>query len=53
MAQLNEMHAKVLPIMRGGGNNPTREVYLVGLSWDGADWLLAHPDAVVRFLYLH
>ncbi len=50
IAQLNEMHAKVLPVMRaGGGNNPTREVYLVGLSWDGADWLLAHPDAVVRF----
>jgi len=46
--QLNDMHAKVLPVMRaGGGNNAAREVYLVGLSWDGADWLLAHPDAVV------
>ena len=47
IAQLNDMHAKVLPVMRAGGNNPSREVYLVGLSWDGADWLLQHPDAVV------
>jgi endoglucanase len=46
ITQLNEMHARVLPVMRVGGENPVREVYLVGLSWDGADWLLAHPDAV-------
>jgi endoglucanase len=46
LAQLNDMHARVLPVMRVGGENPVREVYLVGLSWDGADWLLQHPDAI-------
>ena len=35
LAQLNEMYATVVPVMRasGGGNNGARPIYLGGLSW--------------------
>ena len=45
ISQLNDMYASVLPIMRA--TNPTRAVYLGGLSWMSPYWIAAHPDAVV------
>jgi len=45
IAQLNDMYASVVPVMRAA--NPTRAIYLGGLSWMSPYWLAANPDAVV------
>lgn len=43
--QLNDMYASVVPIMRA--TNPTRAIYLGGLSWMSPYWVNSNPDAVV------
>jgi hypothetical protein len=45
ISQLNQMYAAVLPVMRK--NNPTRTVFMGGLSWMSAYWIASNPDAVV------
>ena len=42
--QLNQLYAAVVPLMRA--QNPTRAIYLGGLSWMSAYWIASHPDAV-------
>ena len=44
LTQLNDMYASVVPLMRA--RNPTRPIYLGGLSWMSPGWLLEHPDGV-------
>lgn len=45
--QLNTMYAAVVPLMRKGGLNPTRLIYIGGLSFMNPTWILANPDALV------
>ena len=45
LAQLNQLNSLVVPIMRS--QNPTRGIYLGGLSWMSPYWILKNPDALV------
>jgi hypothetical protein len=45
LAQLNQLYAAVVPLMRVG--NPSRPIYLGGLSWMSPNWILQNPEAVV------
>lgn len=42
---LNRMNAEVVPIIRT--TNPTRPIFLGGLSWMSPYWILSNPDAMV------
>lgn len=41
------MYASVVPIMRTGGENPNRPIYLGGLQWMSPDWIAKNPDGVI------
>ena len=45
LANLNAMYAAVVPVMRS--TNPTRTIYLGGLSWMSPVWIQNNPDAIV------
>ena len=45
LPQLNELYSAVVPLMRA--NNPSRPIYLGGLSWMSPYWIAQNPDGVV------
>jgi len=45
LANLNAMNAAIVPVMRK--YNPTRPIFLGGLSWMSPYWILSNPDAMV------
>ena len=45
LAQLNQLYSGVVPLMRA--SNPTRPIYLGGLSWMSPYWIAKNPDGVV------
>ena len=46
IASLNALYAAVVPVMRQGGSNGAREIYLGGLSWMSPYWIEKNPDGV-------
>ena len=44
LPQLNQLYAAVVPLMRA--NNPSRPIYLGGLSWMSPYWIAQNPDGV-------
>jgi len=45
ITQVNQLQSAIAAVMRAG--NPTRTIYIGGLSYMSPYWILQHPDAIV------